>query len=134
MDESRVRSVPLFAGLSKNGSRALAQQADEIDIPEGKRLAREGEFAYEFFVITDGTAEVSHEGEHIASLGPGDFFGELGIVAAERRTADVVATSPMALIVLTDRAFRALKRENPTVCELIRAAIDERYSAAAPGD
>jgi CRP-like cAMP-binding protein len=130
MDEKRVRSVPLFAGLSKKGSRALAQQADEIDMPEGKQLAREGDFAFEFFVITEGTAEVTHDGEHVASLGPGDFFGEIGIVAAERRTADVVATSPLSLIVLTDRAFRSLKRESPSVCELIRAAIDERYSAA----
>jgi CRP-like cAMP-binding protein len=129
MDEKRVRSVPLFANLSRKGSRALAQQADEIDMPEGKQLAREGEFAYEFFVIAEGTAEVTHDGEHVASLGPGDFFGEIGIVASERRTADVVATSPMRLVVLTTQAFKALKRENPSVCELIRAAIDERYSA-----
>ena len=129
MDEKQVRSVPLFASLSKKGSQALAQKADEIDMPEGKQLAREGEFAYEFFVIADGTAEVTHDGEHVASLGPGDFFGEIGILASERRTADVVATSPMRLIVLTSRAFRDLKRESPSVCELIRAAIDERYSA-----
>jgi CRP-like cAMP-binding protein len=131
MDEKRVRSVPLFASLSKRGSRALAQQADEIDVPEGRRLAREGEFAFEFFVITDGTAEVTHDGEHVATLGPGDFFGEIGIVAAERRTADVVATSPMSLIVLTSRAFNSLRSASPSVCELIRAAIDERYSAAS---
>jgi len=129
MDEKRVRSVPLFASLSKKGSRALAQQADEIDMPEGKELARAGEFAYEFFVITDGTADVTHDGEHVASLGPGDFFGEIGIVAAERRMADVVATSQMSLIVLTSQAFRALKRENPGVCDLIRAAVDERFAA-----
>ena len=131
MDEKALRSVPLFADLDKKECRALSQQADEIDVPEGKQLVRAGEFAYEFFVITDGSARVTREGEHLSDLGAGDFFGEVGILAHEKRNADVTATSQMNLIVLTDRAFRALERESPSVAERIRAAIDERYTRAS---
>jgi CRP/FNR family transcriptional regulator, cyclic AMP receptor protein len=130
MDHNRLRSVPLFAGLGKKECKALAQRADEIDIPEGKRLAREGDFAYEFFVREKGTAEVTHDGECIAELGPGDFFGELGVLASERRMATVTATSPMDLIVLTSGALRAVNREHPQVAERLRAAIDERFAPA----
>jgi CRP/FNR family transcriptional regulator, cyclic AMP receptor protein len=128
MDEKRLRSVPFFGGLDKRECRTVARLADEIDIPEGQRLAREGEFAHEFFVIEEGTAEVDHEGETIAELGPGDFFGEIGILATERRMATVTATSPMELIVLTSGALRTVRREHPEVAERLRKAIDERFA------
>jgi CRP-like cAMP-binding protein len=128
MDDKRLESVPLFAGLHKKERRALAKQADEINVPEGRSLARQGEFAYEFFVIETGTADVTHDGERIAELGPGDFFGELGVFAAERRMATVTATSQMELIVLTSGALRAVDREHPQVHERLRQAMDERFA------
>jgi CRP-like cAMP-binding protein len=128
VDEKHLESVPLFAGLGRKERRTVAQLADEIDVGEGTKLAREGDFAYEFFVIRDGTAEVTHEGEQLAELGPGDFFGEVGIFASERRTADVTATSPMDLIVLTPGALRAIDREHPEVHAKICDAIDSRYA------
>jgi CRP-like cAMP-binding protein len=130
MDEKRLKSVPFFGALSKRERMGVAKIADEIDVPEGKCLAREGEFAYEFFVIEEGTAEVTHEGESLAQLGPGDFFGEVGIFASERRMANVAATSPMELIVLTSGALRTVRREHPAVAERLRQAIDERYAPA----
>ncbi len=130
MDENRLRSVPLFAGLGKRERKALARNADEIDVAEGKALAREGDFAYEFFVIEQGTADVTHDGECIAQLGPGDFFGELGVLASERRMATVTATSPMDLIVLTSGALRAVHREHPQVADRLRKAVDERFAPA----
>jgi CRP/FNR family transcriptional regulator, cyclic AMP receptor protein len=130
MDEKRLRSVPFFSGLDKKEIRTVARLADEIDIPEGQRLAREGEFAHEFFVIEEGTAEVVHDGEPIAKLGPGDFFGEIGILASERRMATVTSTSPMELIVLTSGALRTVRREHPEVAERLRKAIDERFATA----
>jgi cAMP-dependent protein kinase regulator len=128
MEEKELRGVPLFAGMDKKHRRALAQRADAIDVKEGTTLAREGEFAYEFFVIQEGTADVIHDGECIAELRPGDFFGEVGIFASERRTATVTATAPMELIVLTAGALRAADRENPGVHERLREAIDARYA------
>jgi CRP-like cAMP-binding protein len=75
MDESELRSIPLFQSLTSEERRAIAPHADEIDVPEGTELVRQGEFAYEFFVIEEGTAEVNRDGEHVAELGPGDFLG-----------------------------------------------------------
>ena len=130
MDEERLRAVPLFAGLDKKECQTLAQFADEMDFGEGRELAKEGEFAYEFFVIEEGTAEVTHDGECIARLGPGDFFGELGILAAERRMATVTTTSPVQVVVLTRGALRTVQREHPQVAARLQAAIDERFAPA----
>jgi CRP-like cAMP-binding protein len=130
MDESRLKyASPLFTGLGKRERKALAMRADRIDIPEGKQLAREGDFAYEFFVIMEGTAEVTHGSDHVRDLGPGDFFGEIGILASERRTATVTATSPMEVIVMTSQALRQLNREEPDVARRLKQAIDERLAA-----
>ena len=128
MDEKHLEAVPLFAGLGRKQRRAVAQRADEIDVSAGTKLAREGEFAYEFFVIRDGTADVMHDGESIAQLGPGDFFGEVGVFASERRTASVTATSDMELIVLTSGDLRAIDREYPGVHQQLADAIDSRYA------
>ena len=132
MDEQRVLSIPLFAGLSKDERRTIAQHADELDFPEGKYLVREGEFAYEFFIIEDGQAQVTHEGEILADLGPGDFFGEMGLVERVRRNASVVTTSPATVVVMTAQHFRQMKRELPAVCDRISRAIEERCRSIAP--
>jgi len=85
-----------------------------------------GRFGYEFFVIENGTAEVVRGEEHIADLGPGDFFGEMALLGDTVRNADVVCSSPMTAMVMTDSAFRALARHMPDVAEEIRAACRRR--------
>jgi CRP-like cAMP-binding protein len=129
MDESSLRSVPLFDSLSSDERRAIAQHADEIEAPEGTELVRQGEFAYEFFVLEDGTAEVVRDGEHVADLGPGDFLGEMGIVSRAVRNATVVTKSPTRAIVMTEQAFRSMRRLNPAVADRIEAAVEERCPA-----
>jgi CRP-like cAMP-binding protein len=129
MDEGRLRSISLFEGLSKRQCRRLAQLADEIDLPEGRDLVREGEFAYELFVIAEGTARVSREGGDVADLGPGDCFGEMGVIGHLRRNASVVSTSPMTAIVMTPQDFRAMSREMPGVASRIQALVAERAQA-----
>ena len=129
MDEHSLRSVPLFGSLSSDERRAIAQHADEIEAPEGTELVRQGEFAYEFFVLEDGTAEVKRDGERVAELGPGDFLGEMGIVANAVRNATVVTTSPARAIVMTEQAFRSMRRLNPAVADRIQAAVEERCPA-----
>ena len=86
----------------------IARQADQVDVPAGEVLAREGDIGHEFFVIEEGTAEVTRNGDVLDRLGPGDFFGEMALVEEDRRTATVTATSPMTLIVLTGAKFRAI--------------------------
>jgi CRP/FNR family cyclic AMP-dependent transcriptional regulator len=128
MDPKRLQSIPLFAGLSRKELRELGKLSDEVDLPAGKHLVEQGEFSYEFFVIESGTADVAQKGQHIATLGPGDFFGEIGLVRSSRRTASVVAASPMTLIVMGRREFSAMQDNLPHVAEAIRKKIEERLS------
>jgi CRP/FNR family transcriptional regulator, cyclic AMP receptor protein len=129
MDESSLRSIALFESLPRGAGRAVAQHADEIDVAEGTELVRQGEFAYEFFVIEDGTADVLRDGERIAGLGPGDFLGEMGIVRKAVRNATVVTRSPAKVIVMTSQAFRLMAQTSPEVASQIEAAVEERCQA-----
>jgi CRP-like cAMP-binding protein len=126
METKRLSDVAIFSSLSKKEIERLAQWTDEVSVGEGETLAEEGRFAHEFFVIEDGAAEVRKEGERIAELGPGDFFGEIGLLETERRTASVVATTPMRVIVMFQREFKQMEREMPSVATLIRSAIRAR--------
>ena len=126
MLEDRLAEIPLFASLSKRERAQVARAADEVQVPEGKRLVEQGRFAYEFVAIEEGTADVVQDGKTIRQLGPGDFFGEIGLLEAERRTASVIATSPMKLIVVFGPQLRSLERDMPQLQEQLRAAIRER--------
>jgi CRP/FNR family transcriptional regulator, cyclic AMP receptor protein len=130
MEERQLGSTPLFAGLSKKERKALARRIDTIDIAEGKELAREGDFAYEFFVIAEGKAEVTHGDDHVADLGPGDFFGEMGILSSDRRVATVTASSAMVVMVMTAQALRSLRAEEPLVAQRLDQAIQQRLVAS----
>ncbi len=88
--------------------RALAKTADEIDLRQGTVLTREGRPGREFFVLIDGTADVTRKGKKIADLGPGDWLGEIALITDSPRTATVTATSPVRALVITDRDFRQL--------------------------
>jgi CRP/FNR family transcriptional regulator, cyclic AMP receptor protein len=129
MDAKRLEGVRLFSGLSKHELAELARWTDAVSVDEGYELAKEGEFAHEFFVIEDGAASVVHDGDRIAELGPGDFFGEIGLLETERRTATVVATTRMDLIVMFRREFRQMEQEMPAVADRVRAAIRARLDA-----
>ena len=133
MDQRDVASIPLFAGLSNDDQKVIAQYADEVDVPAGAKLAEEGRFAYEFFAIQEGTAEVTREGSVLATLGPGDFFGEIGLLSADRRVASVTATTPMRLVVLTGSQLRAIESRMAPVAQRIRATMTERLEANRVG-
>ena len=126
MDEARLASIDLFSSLSKRERSEIASRADALDISEGTHLVRQGEFAYEFFVIEEGEAEVLRGGEHVASLGPGDFLGEMGIVTRAPRNASVVARSPMRVLVMSEQDFRGIAQMFPSVADQIREAVRER--------
>jgi CRP-like cAMP-binding protein len=92
MDPKRLREIPLFASLGKRELEQVGAWTDEVELPAGRVLGREGAMAYEFFVIEDGAAEITVDGKHLTDLGPGDFFGEIGLLERERRTATVTTT------------------------------------------
>src|SRR3954452_22161314 len=126
MDMDHLKSITLFENLSKNELAEVAKQADEIAVAAGKRLVSAGRFGYEFFVIENGSAEVVRGDEHVANLGPGDFFGEMAILSDTVRSADVVASTPMTAMVMTDSQFRVLAHRMPDVAEKIREACRTR--------
>ena len=130
MIKDRLKGVPFFSSLSKKELSAVAQQTDELDVREGKELATEGDFGHEFFVIREGTAEVTKNGQHVRDLGPGDFFGEIALLEEERRTATVKATSAMSVIVMTRQSFRTLDREYPEVHASVSEAIAARRATS----
>src|ERR671916_1291740 len=129
MDENTLRSIALFDSLPGDARTAIAQNADELDVAEGTELARQGDFAYEFFVIEEGSAEVLRDGEPIAELSAGDFLGEMGIVGKVVRNATVRTTSPARVIVMSEQDFRSMSRTSPDVASRIEAAVEQRCRA-----
>jgi CRP/FNR family transcriptional regulator, cyclic AMP receptor protein len=127
---AELKDVPFFSSLSKRDLTTVAQQMEEIDIPEGKELVREGDFGHEFFLIVDGTAEVVRGGARIAERGPGEFFGEMALLDEERRTATVTAKSPMRVLVMTRQSFRALDGTAPEIHATVAEAIEARRAAS----
>jgi CRP-like cAMP-binding protein len=121
-----LRQVPLFAGCSREELETVARLADEIDVPAGRALTREGANGREFVVLLDGTAVVERDGEALATLGPGDFLGEIALLTRSPRTATVTTTAPARLLVLTDRAFRELTDRIPAMAARAWSATAER--------
>ena len=130
MDPARLEDVPLFSELRRRDRKRLASWADEVTVGAGTRLATEGDFAHEFFVIEEGTAEVTHGDDHVRDMGPGDFFGEIALVEKTRRTATVTATSPMRLIVMFQTEFASMSAQHPEVAAKLHEAIMERWENA----
>lgn len=126
-----IRGVPLFSQCSKKQLAALAARADELTLPEGKALTREGERGREFVVIVEGTADVRRNGRRISRLGPGDFVGEIALISGAPRTATVTTTSETRLLVLTDRGFRSVTEEIPSLYTPLLRALSERLQSDA---
>ncbi|MDT4914138.1 MAG: family transcriptional regulator, cyclic receptor protein [Pseudonocardiales bacterium] len=127
MDVTHLDGLPLFDGLSKKERQLIAQHADEVDLPAGEDLVENAALAWEFFVIRQGTVDISQGSTKLRSLGPGDFFGEIGVLAPDRRrTAGVVTTSPVKAIVMTAHELRAVAHQVPEVAQRLGAAMTQR--------
>ncbi len=126
MDVARLKQIPLFREVSDDELFTIAPFAGEAEVPAGKELVKEGQFAYEFMAIEEGEAEVTRDGQHVADLGPGDFFGEIGLLETELRTATVTAKTPMRVVTLTGWDMKRLERNIPQAVEQIRRTIEQR--------
>lgn len=126
MDSAVLKQIPAFAELTDTERDALATWANEASVSDGSIIVNEGEYSYQFFAIVDGTAEVIRHGEKIADLGPGDFFGEIGLLEKEKRGATVRATAPMRLITLTSWDLRRVDKDTPEAMAKIRSVLEER--------
>jgi CRP/FNR family transcriptional regulator, cyclic AMP receptor protein len=123
-----LKRVPLFAGCSKAELRELALVADELDLREGRTLVREGQPGREFFVLVEGSVRVSRKGRKLSDLGPGDWFGEIALLTNTPRTATVTATSPVRVLVVTDRSFRRVVESMPTIALKVLATLGQRLA------
>ena len=125
MDKARLKAIKLFAELEDADLAKIAAFADERSVSEGDTIVREGDYSDDLIAIEEGTAAVKRGGETVAELGPGDFFGEIGVMKNEMRAATVVATSPMRLVTLTHFDLKRL-RNMPGVMEAIERTAEAR--------
>lgn len=123
-----LKKVPLFEECSKSDLAKIGRVADEIDLKEGKELIREGELARQFFVLTDGKADVRRNGRKVNALGPGDFFGEIGLVTDRLTSASVTTTTPARALVITRASFKTLLRDWPAIQLKVLSALAQRVA------
>jgi CRP-like cAMP-binding protein len=121
-----LAEIPLFASLGEDERRELATGFTVKTAEAGSRLIGEGAPGYSFFVLLEGTADVTSQGATIGALGPGDFFGEIAIVAGGRRTASVTTTSHVRMLVLSADEFKALQDAHPAIAAQIEQTMRER--------
>ncbi len=121
-----IKRIPLFEHCSKKDLQHIAGIADELDLRAGKVLIREGERGREFFVLVSGEAEVRRKGRKIATVGPGDFVGEMALLSKAPRNATVTALTPVDVLVITDRAFLDLMDKTPDLWHKVARALAER--------
>jgi CRP/FNR family cyclic AMP-dependent transcriptional regulator len=129
LDATRLKSIPLFKEVGDEELAQIAPFARDVSVEADKVLVREGDFSYEFMAIEEGEAEVTRGGEHVADLGPGDFFGEMGLLERTLRNATVTAKTPMRLVTLTGWDLRRVERTAPQAIERVRAVLEERRPA-----
>jgi CRP-like cAMP-binding protein len=120
----------LFSACTSSHLRTIRRQLDEVAVPPGKILCDEGEIGREFFVIVDGLASVRRKGRKVATLGPGDYFGELSLLDRKGRTARVTSETDMTLLVLGQREFNGLLSSIPGLAHRLLTAMAARLREA----
>jgi len=128
VDVSALKNTPLFADVPDEALKKVSTFASLESVAEGKTIIREGGFSNDFYVIDEGTATVERDGEQIADLGPGDIFGEQGLLEQQPRSASVVATSPVRLIKIEHWELSRMRQSMPDVVEQLRRKVEERSS------
>jgi CRP-like cAMP-binding protein len=134
MNAADIEAIPLFARLSREDKTRVAAVTRSLRFDVGHVVLNEGEFAFDFYAITKGAAEVRRGDDYLARLGPGDVFGELGVVPTDtyrwtrRRSATVIVTAPTEAIAIDGHDLRELTEEIPALRQAIVA------TAATYGD
>jgi len=128
VDVSALKNTPLFADVPDEALKKVSTFASLESVAEGKTIIREGGFSNDFYVSDEGTARVERDGEQVAELGPGDIFGEQGLLEQQPRSASVVATSPVRLIKIEHWELSRMRQSMPDVVEQLRRKVEERSS------
>jgi CRP-like cAMP-binding protein len=110
-----LRKSPFLAGLSRKDLEEVGRLADEVDLPSGRVLMRQGDIGREFFVIIEGQVRIERDGATIRVSGPGEFLGDIALVTERPRTATATTETPCRLLVLSHTAFHQLMDEFPSI-------------------
>ena len=127
-----LKGTPLLAGLKRGDLEEVGRLADEVDLPAGKVLMREGETGREFFVIVDGTVRIERNGTTIRTMGPGDFLGDIALIVERPRTATAVVETDARLFVLGHREFHSLMDRFPSIKMSVLESVALRLRALEP--
>jgi CRP/FNR family cyclic AMP-dependent transcriptional regulator len=127
-----LAKVPLLAHLQKRDLEQVGRVCDEVDLPAGRVVTKQGATAEEFFVIVDGAVTVERDGKHLRDMGPGDFFGELALLGKIPRTATVTCTVPSRFLVLGHREFNGLVASYPSIQTAVLHALATRIHDLEP--
>jgi CRP-like cAMP-binding protein len=127
-----LHRIPLFSGFDRGRLERLGMLADEVDVPAGKVLMRQGDTGTDMMVLVRGSVAVDRDGTRINTLGPGDFFGEIALVDDRPRTATITTEEPSTLLVVTHREFHAMMDEFPEVAEQVLHALANRVRELDP--
>jgi CRP-like cAMP-binding protein len=120
----------LFSACTRKDLQVIGRASDEVTVPAGKALTEEGKAGHEFYLILDGEASVRRKGRRIATLGAGQYFGELSLLDRGPRTATVVAESDLRLLVLGQREFNGILDEVPGLAHKVLRTMAERLRVA----
>jgi CRP-like cAMP-binding protein len=121
-----LAAVPLFAACSKKDLQKIARASDEVTIEKGRAIVQEGTTGREAFVLLEGTATVERKGNRVATLGPGQYFGELALLDHGPRTATVIADTQLQVLVLGQREFSGVLDDVPGLAHKLLAALATR--------
>ena len=128
MDPSSLKKFDLFKDVDESKLNKIAPFTMLVEFPEGKTVIQEGGFSNDFYAIETGTAKVERGGEKIAELGPGDVFGEQGLLEQQERSASIVATSPIRALKIENWEIPRMRKAMPEVLEQLQKTIEERSS------
>jgi CRP-like cAMP-binding protein len=121
-----LAGAPLLAGIDPDGIAAIARRVVEVEFPKDHVIARQGEVGTGFFLVAKGRVRVVRDGETIAHIGPGDFFGELSVLDGQPRVAQVIADEPTVCLALASWDFEAVVKEQPAVALAILRGLAGR--------
>jgi CRP/FNR family cyclic AMP-dependent transcriptional regulator len=127
-----LKQTPLLAELGRRELEEVGRLVDEIDVAAGKVLMRQGETGREFFVLVDGSVAIDRDGTRVRALGPGDFFGEIALLAEGPRTATATAETPTKLLVLGHREFHSLMTQYPSIQTSVLNCLASRLRGLEP--
>jgi CRP-like cAMP-binding protein len=127
-----LHSIPLFGRFDRKHLERLGMLTEEVDVPAGKVLIRQGELGDDLMVIVSGTVDVERDGVRVNTLRSGDFFGEIAVIDRGPRTATVTANTPSRLLVINHRDFNALMDEFPDVAAQVLVTLAHRLRTLDP--